>query len=330
MILVAELHPGYTKHCCHCQLILEWPRDNRDDNYCRSEYIITHHEQEQQPGYTQPLCMTLCLCQSTTLQQQSVMQWMSMRPEQLPLPLRNSTPPQPLQALTQPPPLQLTQKRLPPQLLPLPALQIFHPPLHEENVKRSGWNRQSAQTLQVTSPVLRSDSWSSQTLQKLPTMLADSARAVSGAPESTCSNAGAFRMLQDMTYRIVKFWSTWKLCAGRWQISRRAKTAVQLRIILWDQLRALRSFYGRLGATFSQQWFLHNHKEISSYHIHLCYSHKIHYIIIWHEIFTSLYISTYGQSGPSWYWSIIGGALEQADWPSTWNSCESKVLGWGV
>ena len=42
---------------------------------------------------------------------------------------------------------------------------------------------------------------------------------------------------------------------------------------------------GRLGAIFSQQWILHNHKEFR-----LCYSHKIRYIIIWHPLFKSLYI----------------------------------------
>jgi len=38
-------------------------------------------------------------------------------------------------------------------------------------------------------------------------VLSDSARAFSGAPESTCSYGGAFRMLQHLTFRIVKFWS---------------------------------------------------------------------------------------------------------------------------
>jgi len=36
----------------------------------------------------------------------------------------------------------------------------------------------------------------------------NSARALSGAPESTCSYGGAFKMLRDLTYRIVKFWSS--------------------------------------------------------------------------------------------------------------------------
>jgi hypothetical protein len=32
-------------------------------------------------------------------------------------------------------------------------------------------------------------------------------------------------------------------------------------------------------------------------HIGLCYSHKIHYIIIWHILSKSLYIYTYGDTG---------------------------------
>jgi len=36
------------------------------------------------------------------------------------------------------------------------------------------------------------------------------------------------------------------------------------------------------------------------YHIRLCYSHKIRYLIIWHALFKYLYIYTYGQSGQRW------------------------------
>ena len=36
------------------------------------------------------------------------------------------------------------------------------------------------------------------------------------------------------------------------------------------------------------------------YHIRLCYSHKIRYLIIWHALFKYLYIYTYGQSGHRW------------------------------
>jgi len=36
------------------------------------------------------------------------------------------------------------------------------------------------------------------------------------------------------------------------------------------------------------------------YHIRLCYSHKINYLIIWHALFKYLYIYIYGQSGHRW------------------------------
>ena len=36
------------------------------------------------------------------------------------------------------------------------------------------------------------------------------------------------------------------------------------------------------------------------YHIRICYSHKIRYLIIWHALFKCLYINIYGQSGHRW------------------------------
>jgi len=79
--------------------------------------------------------------------------------------------------------------------------------LHQQNVNRSGSHTQSSQKLRATSPVLLSTSRCSQTPLELSKVLSDSPRAVSGASESTCSYGGAFRMLRDLTYRIVKFWS---------------------------------------------------------------------------------------------------------------------------
>jgi len=49
------------------------------------------------------------------------------------------------------------------------------------------------------------------------------------------------------------------------------------------------------------------------YHIRLCYSHKISYLIIGQALFKYLYIYTYGQSGHRWYSSIIGGAPGDAN-----------------
>ena len=50
---------------------------------------------------------------------------------------------------------------------------------------------------------------------------------------------------------------------------------------------------------------------ISSYQIRLCYSLKIHYIIIWNGLFRSLYIYTYGLSGGRWQ--------VEHNWMSTWS-----------
>jgi len=99
---------------------------------------------------------------------------------------------------------------------------------HQYNVNRSGSNTQFSQTLRAISPVLLGTSRCSQTTLEVSDVLSDSARAFSGAPESTCSSGGAFRMLQDVTYRIIKFWSFWDLCADLRETSRAAETTVQL------------------------------------------------------------------------------------------------------
>jgi hypothetical protein len=57
--------------------------------------------------------------------------------------------------------------------------------VHQRNVIRFGSNTQSSQTLQATSPVLLSTSTCSQTPVELSKVPSDSARALSGAPEST-------------------------------------------------------------------------------------------------------------------------------------------------
>jgi hypothetical protein len=107
----------------------------------------------------------------------------------------------------------------------------------------------------------------------LSKVLSDSARALSGAPEATCSYGGAFRMLQDLTYRIVNFEAS--------------ETSVQICWRFREKLRPLRSFCERLGAAFSQQWFLHNYKAfrlIIFVFVTSCYG--IHYLSL------SIYIHT--------------------------------------
>jgi len=167
---------------------------------------------------------------------------------------------------------------------------------------------QSSQTLRATSPVLLSTSRCSQTPLELSKVLSDSARAFSGALESTWSYGGAFRMLWDLTYRIVKFWSSWDLCADLQKTSREAETAAQLCRILPEQPRWLRSSTGNLVP-----YYRSSGSYITTRHF-FCYSHKIRYIIIWHAFFKSLYIYTYGQAGRRWYSSIIRGAPGHAHW----------------
>jgi len=85
---------------------------------------------------------------------------------------------------------------------------------HQQNVNWTGSHAQSCQTLWATSPVLLYTSRCSQTPLELSKVLWDCARAFSSAPESTWSYGGAFRMLRDLTYRIVKFWSSWNPCTA--------------------------------------------------------------------------------------------------------------------
>jgi len=80
-----------------------------------------------------------------------------------------------------------------------------YPMVHQENVNRLLSNTQSSQTPWATLPALLSTSGCSQTPLKLSNVLPYSARAFSCAPESTCSCRGAFRMLRDLTDRIVQF-----------------------------------------------------------------------------------------------------------------------------
>jgi hypothetical protein len=79
---------------------------------------------------------------------------------------------------------------------------------HQQNVNQSGSHPQTSRTLRSTSPVLLNNSICSQPPLDICKVLSDSARAFSGAPESTCSYGGAFRMPRYLTYRIVTSWSS--------------------------------------------------------------------------------------------------------------------------
>jgi len=98
---------------------------------------------------------------------------------------------------------------------------------HQQDVIRSGSDTQTPQTLQYSSPVLLSTSRCSQPPLELCKVLSDSAGVFSLAPERTCSDGGTFRMLRDLSIRILKFWSYWDLCADLRETSRAAETSAQ-------------------------------------------------------------------------------------------------------
>jgi len=127
---------------------------------------------------------------------------------------------------------------------------------HQQNVNRSGSQMQISQTLWYPSPVFPSTSRCSQAPLELGAVLWDSARAFSGAHESTCSYGGAFRMLRDLTIRIVKFWRCKVISAGLWETSRAVETSAHVCRRHQEQLRPLSKLFGRLRAIFSQQWTL--------------------------------------------------------------------------
>ena len=97
-------------------------------------------------------------------------------------------------------------------------------------------------------------------------MLSDSPRAVAGAPERTCSYGGAFRMQRDLTYRIVKFWSSWDVWADLRETSGAGETAALLTRRHPERPGPLRETSCRILTAVVQTL----PKGISSYHIRLC------------------------------------------------------------
>jgi len=156
---------------------------------------------------------------------------------------------------------------------------------HQQNVNRSGSNMQSSQTLLTTLPVFLSTCKCLQTPLELSNMLPDSARPFSGAPKGSCTDRGAFRMLWDYTYRIVKCWSSWNLCADLRETSRAAENAAQHR--------------GGLSAIFAQLWLWHNHKAFRVIIFIIVTVTRL--ATLYYGIHClSLYIYTYGQFCHRW------------------------------
>jgi len=117
-----------------------------------------------------------------------------------------------------------------------------------------------------------------------------------------------WRCIHHAPSRIVKFGSSWDLCADLWETLWEAETTAQLCGILRQRPKPLRSSAGDL-----MPYYHSSGSDITTRHF-VCYSHKIRYIIIWHTLFESLFIYTYGQSGCRWYSRIIGEAPGHSDW----------------
>jgi len=104
-------------------------------------------------------------------------------------------------------------------------------------------------------------------------------------------------MQWDLTNSMAKIFTCWDLHTDLWEPSTDPDTAAQLS--------------GRIRAAIWQQRLLHYHEAFR-----LCYSHQIYYIILWHALFQSFYIYTYGQYTRTWQSSIIGGAWRHTHWES--------------
>jgi len=107
------------------------------------------------------------------------------------------------------------------------------------------------------------------------------------------SNSQILELLRPLCRSAGDFEINCDCCAALPDAQRAAETSAQC--------------WSRLGAILRQQWFLHNYKALRLI-IFVCYSHKIHYILLWHASFNSLSIYTHGQSGSRWFSSIIRGA----------------------
>jgi len=77
-------------------------------------------------------------------------------------------------------------------------------------------------------PVLWCHSWCSQGALKLSQAFADYAIEFSIAADCTSNSEGAFRIVQYLTYRIQKFWTSGNLSAYLQETSRAAETTAQL------------------------------------------------------------------------------------------------------
>ena len=160
--------------------------------------------------------------------------------------------------------------------------------MHQQNGNRSGRYTHTTQTLQYPSPVLLSTSRCSQPPLELCNVLSDSARAISGARESTCTYGGAFRMLRDLTIRIVKFCSYWNRCAGQRETSRAAEASAQALQETWCHI--LTAVVLRVPQPQGKEFII----------FVFCYRHKIRYSIIRHVLSQSFYIHTSWPGIPSY------------------------------
>jgi len=95
---------------------------------------------------------------------------------------------------------------------------------HFQNVKLSGCHMQTSQTLWSISQVFLCKSLCPQASLTLRTVLIDIATASSSDCDSTCSYISSLTIMQCITYRILKWFSSWDLCAAQQEALRATGT----------------------------------------------------------------------------------------------------------
>jgi hypothetical protein len=104
---------------------------------------------------------------------------------------------------------------------------------YQQNVNQFRSHMPTSQTPRSSSPVLQNPSRWSQAPMEQCRVHSNSARSFSDAAGSTRIYGAAFRLLQELTYRIVTFESSWDLCVELQGTSRVHETSAPC----WGRLR---------------------------------------------------------------------------------------------
>lgn len=176
---------------------------------------------------------------------------------------------------------------------------------HQQTLNPSESQLQTTHALWSTSPVLLGNYRCSYTPLELRNVLPDSARAISDAPENTCSCGGSFRILWYLTDRILNCRSRWDVGTSWWETKRVVQTSAQPRIRYY-------TWWCDLTAVVVMVPWLHGISFII-----LIFVIVTRFVASWNVMFylpKPLNIYSYSQSGYRGYSSIMRGAPGDSNW----------------